>query len=106
MMSLRNKVDDLKLLLANLHLKFAVVGISEFCLQNDARDVDMIGYEFSIHKNRPDRSGEVVGLSLSNNFDIKCMTTSLVPTKVSWNHCFILKSLGQTRKILLLKLPE
>ena len=52
----------MKLLLANLHLKFTVIGISETWLQNDARDVDMIGYEFSIHKNRADRSVEVVGL--------------------------------------------
>ena len=37
---------------------------------------------------------------------LKCMTTSLVLTRVSWNHCFILKSLGQTRKMLLLKLPK
>ena len=57
---LPNKVDDLKLLLANLHLKFTVIGISETCwLQKDSHDVDMIGYEF-IHKNRPDRAGRVV----------------------------------------------
>ena len=39
--SLRNKVDGLKLLLANLHLKFTVIGISESCSQNDSHDVDM-----------------------------------------------------------------
>ena len=60
--SLRNKVDDLKLLVVNLHLKFTVIGISETWFQNDAHDVEMIGYEFNIHKNRPDRSGGVVGL--------------------------------------------
>ena len=49
----------LKLLLANLNLKFTVIGISETWLQKDSHDVDMIGYEF-IHKNRPDRAGRVV----------------------------------------------
>ena len=39
--SLRIKVDELKLLLANLHLKFTIIGISEACLQNDSHDVDM-----------------------------------------------------------------
>ena len=38
---LPNKVDDLKLLLANLNLKFTVIGISETSLQNDSHDVDM-----------------------------------------------------------------
>ena len=31
----------LKLLLANLNLKFTVIGISETSLQNDSHDVDM-----------------------------------------------------------------
>ena len=54
--SLRDKVDDLKLLLANLNLKFTVIGISETSLQNDSHDVDMqIGSEF-IRKNRPERA--------------------------------------------------
>ena len=68
--SLRNKVDYLTLLLANLKINFTIIGISETWLQNDSHDVDMIGYEF-IHKNRPDRSGGGVGLYLSNNCDFK-----------------------------------
>ena len=68
--SLRNKVDYLTLLLANLKINFTVIGISETWLQNDSHDVDMIGYEF-IHKNRPDRSGGGVGLYLSNNYDFQ-----------------------------------
>ena len=42
--SLRDKVDDLKLLLANLNLKFTVIGISETSLQNDSHDVDMLDW--------------------------------------------------------------
>ena len=60
--SLRNKVDGLKLFLANLHLKFTVIGIpNPACRMIPMMLICGIGYEF-IHKNRPDRSGGVVGL--------------------------------------------
>ena len=74
--SLRNKVDDLALLLANLNIKFTVIGISETWLQNEQHDVDIIGYEF-IRKNRPDRSSGGVGLYLSNNLDFYFMRDDL-----------------------------
>ena len=60
--SLRNKVDDLKLFLVNLHLKFTVIGIPNTAHRTILMMLICgIGYEF-IHKNRPDRSGGVVGL--------------------------------------------
>ena len=100
--SLRNKVDDLTLLLANLNVKFTVIGISETWLQNDSHDVDMIGYKF-IHKNRPDRSGGGVGLYLSNNFDFK-MRDDMCGSDAGVMESLFIESLSQMGKILLLEL--
>ena len=64
---LPNKVDDLKLLLANLNLKFTVIGISETWLQKVAHDVDMIGYEINLFT----KIDLIEPVELSNNFDFK-----------------------------------
>ena len=53
--SLQNKLDDLTALLANLDVKFSIVGITETWLQNSAYNADINGYDFVFkiaHSNR------------------------------------------------------
>ena len=68
--SLQNKLGDLTTLLANLDIRFSIVGITETWLQESTHNVDIDGYDF-VYKNRSSKSGGGVGLYVSNNLNFK-----------------------------------
>ena len=78
--SLQNKLDDLTTLLANLDVKFSIVGITETWLQNSAHNVDINGYDF-VFKNRSSKSGGGVGLYVSNDLNFKIREDTRVPNE-------------------------
>lgn len=86
--SLQNKLDDLTALLANLDLKFSIVGITETWQQNWAHNVDINGYDF-VFKNRSFKSGGGVGLYVSNDLNFKIREDIRVPNEEVMEPLFI-----------------
>ena len=75
--SLRNKLDGLTTLLANLDIRFSIVGITQTWLQESTHNVDIDGYDF-VYKNRSFKSGRCVGLYVSNNLNDRVMETLFI----------------------------
>ena len=86
--SLQNKLDNLTALLANLDVKFSIVGITETWLQNSAHNVDINGYYF-VFKNRSFKSGRGVGLYVSNDLNFKIREDIRVPNEELMEPLFI-----------------
>ena len=71
--SLQRNFSDFTNFLANLDIKFSVIGISETWLSDSDHSVDIDGYNF-IHKNRLNRPGGGIGLYISDNLEYKLRT--------------------------------